>query len=102
MISEKEYKKYPESHWVGKAVRLLQKTQNGYWIFPQGYVMKITRKYMGFDLESADICPTCGVGHRQTISRIPPNKIELISVEEAEKAKMDFDFEKDRPRREQP
>lgn len=79
MLTQKEYKKYPESYWKGKKVRILSEMQtNGGKIFPIGTLMKIVRKYKGFELKIIEICPHCKRGDNWRISRVQPYSLSLV------------------------
>lgn len=74
-MNAKTYKKNTEKFFLGKKVRTLMQMQNGNMVIPEGAVCTITRKYQGFDLESAP-CKCCGV--QVLISRVPRRDVELI------------------------
>lgn len=78
MITQKEYKKYPEEYWIGKKVRTLLDIENGYITIPKGFILRIDRKYQGFSLSAIDVCPHCGIGRKISISRVKPYHLELI------------------------
>ena len=79
IITRREYKKYPETYWVGKKVRVISSVESGGGlIFDVGAILKITRKYGGFEVERVDICEHCHVGRRASIGRCNPNHFELI------------------------
>lgn len=77
-ITQAEYKKNPERFWKGRKVKTLQELSSGYWGIPEGFVLTITRKYCGFDLEATDECPHCRVGKKLSISRVNPSALELL------------------------
>jgi len=84
MITWKEYKRKPERFWKGRKVRTLLDISNHWFVIPKGYVLKITRKYQGFDLEGIETCPHCNIGKRIDISRVPPTELELVVDAEQE------------------
>lgn len=78
MITQREYKKYPETHWKGLKVRTLSKMQNGSYVIPAGTILVIKRKYKGFSLEGLEVCEHCKIGMRIFIGRVEPYELELI------------------------
>lgn len=81
-ITWTEYKKRTEIYWKGKFVKTLFKMGNGYWAIPEGTILRITRKYQGFDLKAVQECTHCGIGKRLSISRVAPTKVELCEEEQ--------------------
>lgn len=77
-ITQTEYKKNPERFWKGKKVKTLRSLSSGYWGIPEGFVLVITRKYCGFDLEAENVCPYCRVGKKLSISRVNAGALELL------------------------
>lgn len=78
MISDKEYKAHKEDYWLGKHVVLLRKmTTKGGVIFPKGMIMKIDRKYSGFNLITITRCPLCEINIRHSIWRVSGWDLEL-------------------------
>lgn len=79
MVTEKEYKKNPESYWRGKKVKTLCKLNNGYYEIPKGTILEIERKYQGFSLRGIEVCSHCEIGRKVHISRV--NYFDVILEE---------------------
>lgn len=75
-ISQRQYRRYPESYWFGKHVRSLTVLGNVRADFPVGTVFEIVGKSSGFLLETAP-CSKCGISHRLT--RVDPENLELVA-----------------------
>lgn len=78
MVTEKEYKNFPISHWIGKKVVTLCELNNGHRKIPKYTVMKIKLKNRGFRLFSAIQCKHCGVTKKLFISNVKPCNLHLL------------------------
>jgi len=78
-VTLKEYRDNREDFFLGRKIRLVHEIKNGNHVFPLGYIMEIDRKYNGFTLKSVDTCKECGVGARNSITRVHPSSVELLA-----------------------
>jgi len=84
MITWKEYYKKTQWEWMGKKVRTLKEISNHWFVIPKGHILKIVRKYKGFELEGIDICKHCNIGKRISIEGVDPTNLELVVDAEQE------------------
>ena len=84
MITQEEYKKYPETYWKGITVITLREIKNGWYDIPPGTKLKITRKYKGFSLDGLEVCEHCKIGRVISISRVETSALRVTSITEEE------------------
>jgi hypothetical protein len=80
MMQDKWYRQTTQEEMKGRRVRLLNKIQNGRFIFKAGTFLTIQGKSGGLSLVT-DECPCCGI--RAFITKVSPGYVDL--VEEVEK-----------------
>lgn len=77
-MTRKEYNAMSEAALLGRFVRLERDVQTGGQTAKAGTLMKITRKFGGFDANSSP-CKHCGVGFR--IKRLQPEDVRLLPAD---------------------
>lgn len=74
-MDSKVYRRYTDEYFKGRKVRTLCGLHNGWINIPPDTVCIISRKYMGFSLET-EPCPHCGV--KVFITRVSCKDVELV------------------------
>lgn len=75
-ITEKLYRKHPETWWIGQRVRLLRDVTKGSGeILPAGMEMTVRTKFSGLGVQG-DACKCCGVTPR--CHKLDIGALELI------------------------
>ena len=65
--------------WAGRFVRMKRRIEaKSGKIFGAGAVMKVLRNYGGLELTAPTVCPSCGLGDRHFITKVPESDVVLL------------------------
>ena len=76
-MNNKEYQNMSEKELAGRKVRSLVTLRNGMGLIRAGTILEIRGKHAGLSLQS-EPCPRCGL--RASITKVPPQDVELLPV----------------------